>query len=135
MVSILTANALLNTVRVVPTSGIVATANLVLYNDPVRTIECQTINWGTMAPNETRTHALYIYNNGTIPLQLGLRNSNWNPLNANTYISVTWDRETTVIEPGATISAILSLHVDMNITGITTFRCDLVIQGTQEGVP
>lgn len=135
MVSILAANAMINTIRIVPTSGIVATANLVLYNDPARTIECQTISWGLMAPNDTKTHPIYVFNNGTIPLKLSLLNSNWLPTNAKDYISVTWNREGTIIEPGATVSAIISLHVDISVTGITDFRCDLIISGIQEGTP
>lgn len=135
MITIMAANALINTTRTVPVSGIVATANLVLYEDPARTIECQTINWGTMAPNDTRTHPIYVYNNGTVPLNLSIQHSNWDPILAKQYISVFWDRNNMVIQPGSTIAAIISLHVSENITGVTSFRCDLIIQGVQEGVP
>jgi len=56
--------------------------------------------------------------------------SNWNPLVAGTYMSITWNKEGSTLGVGQSTAAILTLTVSPTVTGITNFGNTITISGT-----
>lgn len=115
----------------VPTNGSVTTVNVGAYKDAQCATNCTSINWSTINPGSSTNVTIYIKNTGTVPVTLSLSNSSWTPSNANTYMTLTWDKEGTQLAAGNFTAAKLTLRVSESITGITTFSFNIIITGTQ----
>jgi len=73
---------------------------------------------------------IFLRNEGNAPMVLSIDTENWNPPEASEYITLGWDYARQTINLGAVLKATLTLVVTSNITGITSFRFDIVIMGT-----
>jgi hypothetical protein len=117
-------------------SGISATSNalsssLSVYSDSACTVPMTTIDWGSVSPGGTITRTGYVKNTGGgVSLTLSMATSNWNPTNANGPLTITWDKEGTVLAPGQSTAATITLLVSSSITGITSFSVQILIYGT-----
>jgi uncharacterized protein YdhG (YjbR/CyaY superfamily) len=54
----------------------------------------------------------------------------WNPSNALSYITVTWNQNGTVVNAGLNVQANVTLTVSPSISGIPSFAFTMVITGT-----
>lgn len=120
-----------NSSQSVPSDGNVLTINVGAYTNSQCTTNCTSINWSTVAPGNTTTKTIYIKNTGTTSVSLSLTSSNWSPTNAGSFITLSWNKEDSILAPGNSTAATLSLYVSQSITGITTFSFTVVIIGTQ----
>jgi len=127
----LTAVAALSDSQTVPLSGTVSTVNVDAYTDSACTIPCTALSIGNIAPGSTATQTIYIKNSGTVPMTLTMTASNWNPSNANTYLTLSWNRQSTVLAAGSSTPATLTLVAASNTGSLTTFSCSVTITGTQ----
>jgi hypothetical protein len=113
------------------TGSINASPNLGVYSDSACTTTLSSINWGTITPNSTVTQTIYIKNTGTgASLVLHMVPSSWNPTSASTYMTITWNRESTTLAPGASTAATITLTVSSSIVDITSFSVQITITGT-----
>ena len=55
--------------------------------------------------------------------------TNWNPVNADGPITLTWNRENATLNVDQVTSAILTLSLSESISGITNFSVDIVFTG------
>lgn len=101
--------------------------NINLYNDSACTKPLTTIQWGQFSPGGSKTQTIYIKNTGNVPATLSLTTDTWSPTNATTYLSITWNKESTSLAVGQSVAAAITLTVDSNITGITSFSCNINI--------
>ncbi|MCW3994911.1 MAG: hypothetical protein NWE98_02025 [Candidatus Bathyarchaeota archaeon] len=108
----------------IPSSGVVATANLGL--------NVNRIEWGTIYPNSTVTKTVIVTNLGTVPLTLKMNVEDWNPPLASKYIYVTWDRENEVLYRGESVTASISLTVSSQVTNVTDFSNQIKISGVTQ---
>jgi len=122
---VLTAN------QTVPSSGSITAVGVGVYTDITCTTNCTSIDWGTLAPSSSTTRTINVKNTGTIPVTLSMTTTNWTPSNANTYLTLTWNRENSVLAAGSSVSATLTLTASANAGNITTFSFNTVITGTQ----
>src|SRR5512140_8707 len=99
----LTTAAVLSNNQTVPLSGTINAVNLGVYTDSACTIPATALTAGTLNPSGTATQTVYIKNTGNIPETLTMTTSNWNPTNANTYLTLSWNRQNTVLNAGASI--------------------------------
>jgi hypothetical protein len=127
----LTTAAVLSTNQTVPLNGTINAINLGVYSDSECTQTVTTLNVGTLSPGETATQTVYIKNTGNVPETLTMTVANWNPTNANTYLTLTWNRQDTPLNAGASIQATLTLTAASNTGSLTTFNCDVTLTGTQ----
>jgi hypothetical protein len=72
-----------------------------------------------------------VKNEGNVPVTLSVQASNWNPASAQTFLTLTWNRNGYVLAVGASVQAVLYLTVSSSISGITTFSFDITITATQ----
>jgi len=88
------------------------------------------INWGTLIPGQNKSIPIKIKNVGSSTVTLTLATANWNPPNAQEYLSLTWNYTNTSLSPNNEIPLCLSLTVSPTIQNITTFSFDIVISAT-----
>ncbi len=81
-----------------------------------------SIEWGDLAAGSTATRQISVINNGTIPTTLSMSTSDWIPLIAQQYISITWNYASgTIIQPGASQTVTITIDVNQYVTGVTVF--------------
>jgi hypothetical protein len=113
----------------IPTSGSVFAVNLGVYSDPACTQNLTSISWGNVHPGESVSRTIYVKNTGTAPITLGLSMSGWSPVAANGPITIAWDRESTILNPGQSVATAISLSVSSGISGITDFSVNMIVSG------
>ena len=124
-------SGLLMSSQTVQSGGTVSSVNVGVYTDSGCTQNCTTLDWGTIAPGNSVTRTVYVKNTGTIPVTLSMTTGNWAPANANTYLTLTWNRGGAVLAAGSSISATLTLSATSSAGNITTFSFNVVITGTE----
>jgi hypothetical protein len=127
--TMITAGALVSS-QTVPSGGTITAVNVGVYTNSACTVNCTNIDWGTLAPGASTTKTVYIKNAGTVPVTLSMVASSWVPSNANTYLSVTWNREGYALNPNSSVSATLTLTVSSSVSSLSTFSFNIVISGT-----
>jgi hypothetical protein len=102
-----------------------------VYSDSGCTTALSSVSWGTLDPGSTATATAYLKNEGNVPVTLSIQAGNWNPASAQSYFTLTWNRNGYVLAVGASVQAVLSLAVSSSISGITSFSFDITITATQ----
>lgn len=101
-----------------------------VYSDSACTQTLTSIAWGTVAPGGSTSRTIYVKNTGTVQMTLSMTKASWNPAGANGPITITWDKESSNVVPGAVATATLTLTVSSSISGITNYSVDITIAGT-----
>ena len=127
----LTTLAVLTTSQNVPLSGSINAVNLGVYSDSGCTQVATALNVGALNPGGTGTQTVYIKNTGNVPETLTMAASNWNPSNATSSLTLTWNQQNTVLPAGQSIQATLTLTAASNTGSLTTFSCSVTLTGTQ----
>ena len=112
-------------------SGTVTTSpNISVYSNSACTNTLTAISWGSITAGGSTTQTIYIKNTGTGTLTLELSITNWSPAQANTYITVSWDKQGTQLSSGQSTPAAITITASSSITGITNFSNTISISGT-----
>lgn len=130
LVSGLAVFGLLTTQKILSSTGSVKAINVEVYWDFECTQVVSSVDWGTPGPGDSVNKTVYVKNTGTAPMTLNMFCSGWSPVEAESYLSVSWDREGAVLGAGEVVQAVLTLSVSDMITGITDFSFNIVIEGT-----
>jgi hypothetical protein len=109
----------------------ITTINLGIYTDSACTKAKTTLNFGTLNPGSTTTQTIYIKNTGNVAETLKMTTNNWTPTNAPTSLTLTWNRQNTVLKAGQSIQATLTLKAASNTGTIKNFSLNVVFSGTQ----
>ena len=117
--------------QTVTSGGTITAVNVGVYTDSACTVNCTSIDWGTLSPGNSTTRTIYVKNTGTAPVTLSMTTTNWVPTNANTYLTLTWNRANYALAAGTSVSATLTLTASASAGAITTFSFNIVITGTQ----
>jgi archaellum component FlaG (FlaF/FlaG flagellin family) len=126
-----TTAGLLSVNQTVPSSGIVTTVNVGVYQEYACTNNLTSIDWGTLSPGGSATRTIYVKNIGTQPITITMTKVNWNPASANGPITLSWSPNDTTLNAGQVATATLTLDVSASVSGITDFSFDIVITGTE----
>jgi len=105
-------------------------AQIGVYFDSACQNAVSNINWGTLGPGSVVTQTVYVRNEGNVNVTLSMATTNWSSATAQTYISVTWDKEGYTLTTSSVATAVLTLNVSSSITGITSFSFNVTITGT-----
>jgi hypothetical protein len=127
----LTTAALLSANQTVPLSGTINAVNLGVYSDSACTQAVTALTAGTLSPGGTATQTVYVKNTGNVAETLTMTTSNWAPSGAGSSLTLTCNRQNTVLAAGASTTATLTLTAASNTGTITTFSCDVTLTGTQ----
>jgi hypothetical protein len=118
--------------RSIQSYGTVKAVNVGVYWNSGCTNVTSSINWGMLSPGSSKNVTVYVKNEGNVALRLSLATQNWNPINASTYIGLSWNREAQTVSPGSVLAATLDLSVSSSIMGITNFSLDIIITGSEQ---
>ena len=128
---IVTTTGLLTINQTVSSSGTVTAINVGVYSDSACTTELTSIDWGMISPGNSVNRTIYLKNTGNAQITLFMTKTNWNPVNADGPITLTWNRENATLNVDQVTSAILTLSLSESISGITNFSVDIVFTGTE----
>ena len=124
-----TALGLLQSTKTVTNTGNIIAVNVGVYQDSGCTQVLATINWGNLTIGSSTTTTIYVKNTGNAALTLNMTVTSWNPSAASSYITLTWDRQDSILTQGNNVPALLVLSVSANVNGFTDFNCTTIIAG------
>ena len=114
--------ALIQSILHVPSSGVVLIGKLGIFSDSACTSPLTKVDWGTLRLNSTYSQTAYLKNLGNTPLLLSMNTSDYNPPEAQNFLSLTWNLEGTTISPDQVLEINFTLQVgsgDCNFTDFT----------------
>jgi hypothetical protein len=110
--------------------GTFLTVGVEVYTDASLTSKMTLVSWGTLSPGTQSSFIVYVRNEGNTLIMLSQYVSNWNPSNAATYLTLTWNYAGQTLGAGQGMQLTLTLSVSSSISGITDFNFDITIVGT-----
>lgn len=119
--------AYLQEVKVIPSKGYVKTIGVEVYWDQEATELVTEIDWGILEPAENKTTLLYIRNEQNTNVTLSLNTTNWNPIEARDYITLSWNYTIQMLEPTEIMPVALILSVSESIKDVDSFSFDIII--------
>ena len=117
--------------QTIPSNGTVSAVNVGVYTDSQCTQNCTAISWGTLSPGNSTTRTIYVKNTGSVPITLTMTNGTWTPTTANTVLTLTWNRQDTILNAGQSTFATLTLTAASNTGNLTSFSFNIIITGTE----
>jgi hypothetical protein len=126
----LTALSMRQTSGTVPNTGSMKGVGVGIYWDSLCTNKISLISWGILTPGSKKTINIYVRNEGNAVLTLSKTTENWNPSNASSYMSLTWNYANQTINVNQALQVSLTLTVSSNVKGIDNFSFDVMIVAT-----
>ena len=111
--------------------GSLSTINVEAYQDIACTIPLTDIDWGQIAPGETKNVSCYFRNEGNVNIVLSLTTSNYQPAIAETYLTLTWNYTDTPLTPNQIELTRLDLAIATDVEGFVDFNFNITIEGIQ----
>jgi len=109
--------------------NITSTIDIGVYSDSDATINCTTIDWGSLNSGDTATKTVYIKNAGNVSETLSMTAKDWTPSTAIQCIYLTWNKEGAILESGKVVPATITLKIESDTSGLSDFSFNLVISG------
>lgn len=122
---------LLVATRTFSNTGNVKAIGVSVYWDSQCTNAVSSISWGALDAGTTKDVTIYVKNEGNVAVTLNMTTSNWDPQSAQSYMTLTWNRESYVLSAGTAIQTLLTLSVSSSVTGVTNFSFNIIITGTE----
>jgi len=113
--------------RTISNAGNVKTIGVGVYWDQALTNPVSSINWGTIEPGSNVIRTVFIRNEGNAPATLSMAASNWNPSDASSYMTLSWDYGGQSLTMNEVVEVDFTLSVSGSVTGITSFSFDITI--------
>jgi hypothetical protein len=110
-------------------SGTIRTVGVEVYADEALTQPLTHIDWESVSPGETKASSAWVVNSGNDAITLQMLTENWSPTEASQWINLTWNYDGSSIPGGLSIPVTFSLSVDVDVTGLTDFSFDILIEG------
>jgi hypothetical protein len=101
-----------------------------VYKDVNFTVPVSEIDWGIVELSEKKNFSAYIKNESNVPITLTMHTEDWSPLNASSFISLSWDYSGSEIPVDGSIPVTFILNVDAATSGIESFSFTIVIVGS-----
>jgi hypothetical protein len=118
--------------KTVSNAGSVKGVGVGIYSDQACTSAISSINWGMIDPGSNVNKTVYIRNEGTTTATLSMTTSNWNPANASSYMTLSWNYGGQSLNVNQVIQIKLTLSVSVSVKGITSFSFDITITATSQ---
>lgn len=109
-------------------TGKIVCVGVQIFNDLERTQPLIEVDWNDIGPGELASRAAYLFNNGTTPITLSLQATDWTPLEAQAYLTLTWTYlSETIIQSRETLPVSFNLAARAESTNITSFTFTAII--------
>jgi hypothetical protein len=122
--------AALDTTQILSEIGNVKTVNLSVYTDANCTQNCTSLGDFAVISGCNTSKTVYVKNMGNVPQTLNMTVSNWNPSNASSYLTLTWDQENTVLDAGQIVVANFTLTAVSKTDCLTKFGYLITLTGS-----
>ncbi len=113
--------------------NIESTGNIVFFSDASCKTRCTSVSWGNINPGSTSITVIYIKNLSTAKVTLTMSATNWSPQEATSFLSLSWNRNNYVLQPGKTVQATLTLTASAEMGNLTDFSFTIVLSATELG--
>jgi len=110
--------------------GKIISLGLSVYGDSDLSEKITTIDWGTLYPGASSTKYIWVVLEGDLPAILSLQTEAWAPSEAGSFLSLSWNYQGGVVQPGGVMYATLVLSVSPNTVNIADFTFNIVITAT-----
>lgn len=115
----------------IPNNANVQTTGVGVYWESTCVTAVESIDWGYLEPGTARDVTVYVRNQEPVPMTLSMNATDWEPLVAAPYMTVSWNREAHLLNSGETAATTITLSVSSQTTGFTNFRFNITIAGTE----
>ena len=122
-------SGLLRTSKVLTSTGSIKAINVKVFWDLECTQVVSSLDWGSPSPGDVVSRTVYVKNTGNAPTTLYLSCSSWNPVEAENYLTVSWDGQGAILDADEVVQAIINLSVISTISGIMDFSFNIIIEG------
>ena len=112
--------------------GRVIGINVSVFQDAGLATPLTEIDWGFLAPGDSKNYTGYVLNNGNVPVNLTCYSQDWTPINASTFITLNAYFDDSVLLAGQSTPVTWELIVDPSVTGIDTFEFNLIVVGSYD---
>jgi len=129
--SVLFTYGLLSGSRTVTSQGTINAIAVGVYGEAACLNPVSAVDWGMLDPGATLDVTVYIRNEGTVPMTLSMTTDEWVPSEAAAYLTLSWNREGSQVNPQAVVQATLILAVSSSISDVTDFSFEITITGTE----
>ena len=113
--------------KTVSSNGSVKGVGVGVYWNQACTNATSSISWGILDPGSNVNKTIYVRNEGNTASTLSMTTSNWNPTNASSYMTLSWDYGGQTVNVNQVVQVKLTLSVSSSVTGITNFSFDITI--------
>ena len=113
--------------KTVSSNGSVKGVGVGVYWNQACTNATSSISWGILDPGSNVNKTIYIRNEGNTAATLSMTTSNWNPTNASSYMTLSWNYGGQTLSVNQVVQVKLTLSVSSSVTGITNFSFDITI--------
>jgi hypothetical protein len=117
--------------QTIPSDGTITAVDVGVYSNIQCSQNCTSISWGSLYPGNSTTRTVYVKNTGTVPITLDMTPVNWDPTDASTYLTLTWDQQGTVLGVGDNVTATLTLTATADTGDLQDFNVNIVITGAE----
>jgi len=121
------AYAVVSSHTIIGSSGAVKAIGVNVYWDAACTNTVAAIDWSALEAGASARKTVYLQNMGNAAATLFLDTDNWAPPTAAQYLTLLWDYGGQSINPGAVVTAVLTLTAASGVSGITNFSFDIII--------
>jgi len=98
-----------------------------VYQDANCSVAVKYLDWGTLELSSAKNITLYVRNEGNHAATLFLTTNNWSPVNASSYMALSWNYSGVVLSPMENIGVVLTLSVSSAVKNIVDFSFDVII--------
>ena len=113
--------------KTVSSNGSVKGVGVGVYWNQACTNATSSISWGILDPGSNVNKTIYVRNEGNTASTLSMTTSNWNPTNASSYMTLSWNYGGQTLSVNQVVQVKLTLSVSSSVTGITNFSFDITI--------
>ncbi len=116
--------------KTISNQGTINAIGVGVYQESSCIHQITSIDWGSIEPDANDNVIIYIRNEGNVPMTLNMTCSNWIPSEASSYITLSWNREGSQVNPQSVLETVLTLSVSSEISSISEFSFNITIRGT-----
>ncbi len=107
--------------------GSIRSVGCQIYGNAEQTTIISAIDWGSISPGDYSNVTIWVKNNGTAPITLALSSSNYSPIAAQQYLTLTWNYSNQTINANTVLPIELKLAASPQTKGFTDFSLDITI--------
>jgi hypothetical protein len=115
----------------IQSTGTIRGIGITIFQGSTCTQELYNISWGAFIPGDNKTTLVYVKNTNTTTVTLAFITQNFNQIETETFLSLSWDYQNTILLQNDILPLSLTLTVDPTITNVTTFNFEIVIIATE----